>query len=32
LLSFVRAKADGKWDIAVMHNLDISALPPPMAK
>jgi len=32
LLSFVMAKADGKWDIAVMHNLDISALPPPMAK
>ena len=32
LLSFVMAKSDGKWQIAVMHNLDISALPPPMAK
>ncbi len=29
LLSFVMAKNAGRWEIAVMHNLDISALPPP---
>jgi uncharacterized protein (TIGR02246 family) len=30
LLSFVAAKSAGPWEIAVMHNLDISsALPPP---
>jgi uncharacterized protein (TIGR02246 family) len=29
LLSFVIAKNAGRWEIAVMHNLDISALPPP---
>jgi uncharacterized protein (TIGR02246 family) len=28
LLSFVMAKNDGQWEIAVMHNLDITALPP----
>jgi uncharacterized protein (TIGR02246 family) len=27
LLNFVMAKNDGQWQIAVMHNLDISALP-----
>ena len=29
LLSFVMAKTAGRWEIVVMHNLDISALPPP---
>jgi uncharacterized GH25 family protein len=29
LLNFVMAKNDGQWQIAVMHNLDITALPPP---
>jgi uncharacterized protein (TIGR02246 family) len=30
LLTFVMTKsASGKWEIAVMHNLDLSALPPP---
>jgi uncharacterized protein (TIGR02246 family) len=29
LLSFVMAKNAGRWEIAVMHNLDISALPSP---
>jgi uncharacterized protein (TIGR02246 family) len=28
LLSFVMAKSAGQWQIVVMHNLDISALPP----
>ncbi len=28
LLSFVMAKNDGQWQILVMHNLDLSALPP----
>jgi hypothetical protein len=28
LLSFVTAKSAGQWEIVVMHNLDISALPP----
>jgi len=28
LLNFVMAKNAGRWEIAVMHNLDISALPP----
>ena len=28
LLNFVMAKNDGRWEIAVMHNLEISALPP----
>jgi hypothetical protein len=32
LLIFVMAKTDGAWHIEVMHNLDLSALPPPMAK
>jgi uncharacterized protein (TIGR02246 family) len=32
LLNFTMAKNDGKWQIVVMHNLDLSALPPPMAK
>jgi uncharacterized protein (TIGR02246 family) len=32
LLIFVMAKTDGAWHIAVMHNLDLSALPPPIAK
>ena len=29
LLNFVMAKNDGRWEIAVMHNLEISALPSP---
>jgi uncharacterized protein (TIGR02246 family) len=29
LLSFVMAKNAGRWEIAVMHNLEITALPPP---
>jgi uncharacterized protein (TIGR02246 family) len=29
LLSFVMAKNAERWEIAVMHNLEISALPPP---
>ena len=29
LLSFVMAKNAGQWEIVVMHNLDVSALPPP---
>ena len=29
LLSFVMAKNAGRWEIVVMHNLDVSALPPP---
>jgi uncharacterized protein (TIGR02246 family) len=29
LLNFVMAKNAGQWEIVVMHNLDISALPPP---
>ena len=29
LLSFVMAKNAGHWEIVAMHNLDISALPPP---
>ena len=29
LLSFVMAKDAGRWQIIVMHNLDVSALPPP---
>ena len=28
LLNFVMVKDGGRWEIAVMHNLDISALPP----
>jgi hypothetical protein len=28
LLNFVMAKNGGQWQIVVMHNLDISALPP----
>lgn len=28
LLNFVMAKDAGKWKIAVMHNLDLTALPP----
>ena len=28
LLSFVMAKDAGRWQIIVMHNLDVSALPP----
>jgi len=28
LLSFVMAKDAGRWQITVMHNLDLSALPP----
>jgi len=28
LLNFVMAKSDGRWEITVMHNLEISALPP----
>jgi len=28
LLNFVMAKNDGKWWIVVMHNLDLTALPP----
>jgi uncharacterized protein (TIGR02246 family) len=28
LLSFVMAKDTGRWQIVVMHNLDLSALPP----
>jgi uncharacterized protein (TIGR02246 family) len=28
LLSFVMANSAGQWEIVVMHNLDISALPP----
>ena len=28
LLNFVMAKNDGKWQILVMHNLDLTALPP----
>ena len=29
LLSFVMAKDVGRWQIIVMHNLDLTALPPP---
>jgi uncharacterized protein (TIGR02246 family) len=29
LLDFVMTKDTGKWEIAVMHNLDLTALPPP---
>jgi uncharacterized protein (TIGR02246 family) len=29
LLDFVMMKDTGKWAIAVMHNLDLTALPPP---
>jgi uncharacterized protein (TIGR02246 family) len=29
LLSFVMAKDAGRWQISVMHNLDLTALPPP---
>ena len=29
LLNFVMAKNAGRWEILVMHNLDLSALPPP---
>lgn len=29
LLNFVMAKDAGQWQIAVMHNLDLTALPPP---
>ena len=28
LLSFVMAKHDDEWQIVVMHNLDLTALPP----
>jgi uncharacterized protein (TIGR02246 family) len=28
LLNFVMARNDGQWQIVVMHNLDMSALPP----
>ena len=28
LLNFVMAKNGGRWEVVVMHNLDISALPP----
>jgi uncharacterized protein (TIGR02246 family) len=28
LLSFVMANSAGQWEIVVMHNLDVSALPP----
>ena len=28
LLSFVMTKEGGRWQIAVMHNLDLTALPP----
>lgn len=27
LLNFVMTRTDGRWEIAIMHNLDISALP-----
>jgi uncharacterized protein (TIGR02246 family) len=29
VLSFVMAKDAGQWQIVVMHNLDLTALPPP---
>jgi uncharacterized protein (TIGR02246 family) len=29
LLNFVMEKNAGRWEIVVMHNLDLSALPPP---
>ncbi len=29
VLSFAMAKNNGEWQIVVMHNLDLSALPPP---
>src|SRR5580692_7712690 len=29
LLNFVMAKNAGEWQIMVMHNLDLTALPPP---
>jgi uncharacterized protein (TIGR02246 family) len=29
VLNFVMAKNDGEWQIVVMHNLDLTALPPP---
>jgi len=29
LLNFVMAKNAGRWEILVMHNLDLSAQPPP---
>jgi uncharacterized protein (TIGR02246 family) len=28
LLNFVMAKNDGQWQIVVMHNLDLTPLPP----
>jgi hypothetical protein len=30
LLNFVMTKNDGRWQIVVMHNLDLTALPPPL--
>ncbi|HTA49767.1 MAG TPA: SgcJ/EcaC family oxidoreductase [Verrucomicrobiae bacterium] len=32
LLNFVMVKNAGRWEIVVMHNLEISALPPPPPK
>jgi uncharacterized protein (TIGR02246 family) len=32
VLSFVMAKDAGRWQITVMHNLDVTALPPPAPK
>jgi uncharacterized protein (TIGR02246 family) len=32
LLNFVMAKDAGRWQIVVMHNLDLTALPPPPSK
>jgi hypothetical protein len=28
LLNFVMVKGEGKWQIVVMHNMDLTALPP----
>jgi uncharacterized protein (TIGR02246 family) len=32
LLNFVMVKNAGRWEIVVMHNLEISALPPPQPR
>jgi len=32
LLSFVMANDAAQWQIVVMHNLDVTALPPPVRK
>jgi hypothetical protein len=29
LLNFVMTKSAGRWEILVMHNLDLSSPPPP---